>query len=126
MVTGSNIVAASSAERTAELLATRFSVLATWSLVAVALSGTILAWAILEQPSALWESEFGRLLLAKVVVVIVIGSIGLHNQRVLLPALASGDESSEQRFRRTIAIESLLFVVVLLITSLLVIANPLS
>ena len=110
----------------AGLLATRFSVLATWSLVAVALSGTILAWAILEQPSALWESEFGRLLLAKIVVVIVIGSIGLHNQRVLLPALASGDESSEQRFRRTIAIESLLFVVVLLITSLLVIANPLS
>lgn len=55
-----------------------------------------------------------------------VGSIGLHNQRVLLPALASGDESSEQRFRRTIAVESLLFVVVLLITSLLVIANPLS
>jgi copper transport protein len=110
----------------AGLLATRFSVLATWSLVAVALSGTILAWAILEQPSALWESEFGRLLLAKIVVVIVIGSIGFHNQRVLLPALALGDESSEQRFRRTIAIESLLFVVVLLITSLLVIANPLS
>lgn len=110
----------------ARLLVTRFSVLATWSLVAVALSGTVLAWAILEQPSALWASEFGRLLLAKVVVVIAIGGIGLHNHRVLLPALVSGDESSEQRFRRTIAIESLLFVVVLLITSLLVIANPLS
>lgn len=110
----------------AELLATRFSLLATWSLVAVAVSGTVLAWAILDQPSALWASEFGRLLLAKVVVVIVIGSIGLHNQRVLLPALVSGDESSAQRFRTTIAIESLLFVVVLLITSLLVIANPLS
>jgi len=92
----------------------------------VALSGTVLAWAILEQPSALWASEFGRLLLAKVVVVIAIGGIGLHNHRVLLPALVSGTESSEQRFRRTIAIESLLFVVVLLITSLLVIANPLS
>jgi copper transport protein len=110
----------------AELLATRFSLLATWSLVAVAVSGTVLAWAILDQPSALWASEFGRLLLAKVVVVIVIGSIGLHNQRVLLPALVSGDESSAQRFRTTIAIESVLFVVVLLITSLLVIANPLS
>lgn len=110
----------------AGLLATRFSLLATWSLVAVAISGTVLAWAILEQPSALWESEFGRLLLVKVVVVTVIGSIGLHNQRVLLPALVSGDETSEQRFRRTIAIESLLFVLVLLITSLLVIANPLS
>jgi copper transport protein len=110
----------------AELLATRFSLLATWSLVAVAVSGTVLAWAILDQPSALWASEFGRLLLGKVVVVIVIGSIGLHNQRTLLPALVTGDESSAQRFRTTIAIESLLFVVVLLITSLLVIASPLS
>ena len=110
----------------AALLATRFSLLATWSLVAVAVSGAVLAWAILDQVSSLWSSEFGRLLLAKTFVVLVIGCFGLHNRRTLLPALMSGDDASEDQFRRTIAIESMLFVVVLLITSLLVIANPLS
>jgi len=110
----------------AALLATRFSLLATVSLIAVAVSGAVLAWAILEQLSALWSSEFGRLLLAKTFVVFVIGCFGLHNRRVVLPALVSGDEGYEENFRKTIAIEAGLFVVVLLITSLLVIANPLS
>jgi copper transport protein len=110
----------------AALLATRFSLLATVSLIAVAVSGVVLAWAILEHLSALWSSEFGRLLLAKTFVVFVIGCFGLHNRRVVLPALVSGDERSEDSFRTTIAIEAGLFVVVLLITSLLVIANPLS
>ena len=110
----------------AALLATRFSLLATWSLVAVAVSGAVLAWAILDQLSALWSSEFGRLLLAKTFFVFIIGCFGLHNRRTLLPALTSGDETSEVQFRRTIAVESALFVVVLFITSFLVIANPLS
>lgn len=110
----------------AALLATRFSLLATVSLIAVAVSGAVLAWAILEQLSALWSSEFGRLLLAKTFVVFVIGCFGLHNRRVVLPALVGGDEGYEEKFRKTIAIEAGLFVVVLLITSLLVIANPLS
>jgi len=108
----------------AGLLATRFSLLATWSLLAVAISGLALSWAILESVSALWSSEFGRLLVAKIVVVAVIGFFGLHNRQVLLPAITCGDEAAEERFRRTIAIEAVLFVVVLFITSLLVIANP--
>lgn len=110
----------------ASLMATRFSLLATWSLVAVAISGCILAWAILDGPSAIWGSEFGRLLLVKTFVVIVIGCFGLHNRRVLVPALVAGDESAAETFRRTIAVEAVLFVAVLLITSFLVIANPLS
>lgn len=109
----------------AALLATRFSLLATVSLIAVAISGVVLAWAILDQLSALWSSEFGRLLLAKIVVVFVIGCFGLHNRRVVLPALTAGEEGYEEKFRKTIGIEAGLFVVVLLITSLLVIANPL-
>ena len=109
----------------APLMATRFSLLATWSLVAVAISGCILAWAILDGLSAIWGSEFGRLLLVKTLVVIVIGCFGLHNRRVLVPALVAGDESAAETFRRTIAVEAVLFIAVLLITSFLVIANPL-
>ncbi len=103
-------------------LATRFSVLATWALVAVSLSGVALGWAILRSPSNLWTTEFGRVLLVKVSLVAVLGGIGLHNQRTVIPSL--GTPSGDERFRRTIAVESGLFLGVLLLTALLVAASP--
>jgi copper transport protein len=50
----------------ARLVATRFSITATWALVAVAISGTALGWAILGSPGRLFTTEFGRMLLIKV------------------------------------------------------------
>ena len=106
----------------ARLVATRFSITATWALVAVAISGTALGWAILGSPGRLFATEFGRMLLIKVALVAVIGAIGLHNRRTLLPALEQ--PGIDVRFYRTIIIESLLFVAVLVATALLVVANP--
>lgn len=107
----------------AQLLAVKFSLVATWSLVAVGITGLALAWAILDSLGALWSTGFGRLLILKVVVVAVIAAFGLHNRR-LVPELESS--GSDARFFRTIAIEAVLFVVVLAVTSLLVVSNPLS
>jgi copper transport protein len=106
----------------ARLVATRFSITATWALVAVALSGTALGWAILGSPGRLFATEFGRMLIIKVALVAVIGAIGLHNRRTLLPALEQ--PGIDVRFYRTIVIESVLFVAVLIATALLVVANP--
>lgn len=106
----------------ARLVATRFSITATWALVAVAISGTALGWAILGSPGRLFTTEFGRMLLIKVALVAVIGAIGLHNRRTLLPALEQ--PGIDVRFYRTIIIESVLFVAVLVATALLVVANP--
>ncbi|CAM8656689.1 Copper resistance protein D [Acidimicrobiia bacterium] len=106
----------------ARLVATRFSITATWALVAVAISGTALGWAILGSPGRLFTTEFGRMLLIKVALVAVIGAIGLHNRRTLLPALEQ--PGIDVRFYRTIIIESALFVAVLVATALLVVANP--
>ncbi len=106
----------------ARLVATRFSITATWALVAVALSGTALGWAILGSPGRLFTTEFGRMLIIKVALVAVIGGIGLHNRRTLLPALEQ--PGIDVRFYRTIVIESVLFVAVLVATALLVVANP--
>jgi copper transport protein len=106
----------------ARLVATRFSITATWALVAVALSGTALGWAILGSPGPLFATEFGRMLIIKVALVAVIGGIGLHNRRTLLPALEQ--PGIDVRFYRTIVIESVLFVAVLVATALLVVANP--
>ncbi len=106
----------------ARLVATRFSITATWALVAVALSGTALGWAILGSPGRLFTTEFGRMLIIKVALVAVIGAIGLHNRRTLLPALEQ--PGIDVRFYRTIVVESVLFVAVLVATALLVVANP--
>ena len=107
----------------ARLVATRFSVTATWALVAVAISGTALGWAILGSPGRLFTTEFGRMLMIKVALVAVIGGIGLHNRRSLIPALEQ--PGIDVRFFRTMLIEAALFAAVLVVTALLVVSNPL-
>lgn len=107
----------------ARLVATRFSVIATWALVAVAVTGTALGWAILGSADRLFTTQFGRTLMIKVAVVAVIGALGLHNRRTLLPALERPE--IEVRFFRTILIEAALFAAVLIVTAFLVVANPL-
>ena len=107
----------------AQLVSMRFSVTATWALVAVAISGTALGWAILGSLDRLFTTEFGRMLMVKVALVAVIGGIGLHNRRTLIPALER--PGIDVRFFRTIIIESALFAAVLVVTAYLVVANPL-
>jgi copper transport protein len=108
----------------ARLLATRYSTMATWALLAITMTGVALAWSILKDPSALWTTEFGRLLLAKLAVVAVVVAIGTHNHRVLVPTLAEGDDEVAHRFRRFVSAEVVLFGAILLLTALLVVANP--
>lgn len=112
----------------ARMLAVRFSVMATWALVAVAVSGVLLAWTILDGAGALWSTGFGRLLLAKVFVVAVVAGIGAYNHRVLVPALDAADDTTDDTtdttFLRTVTTEAVLFVVVVGLTALLVAASP--
>jgi copper transport protein len=107
----------------ARLVATRFSLSATWALVAVAITGTALGWAILGSPDRLYTTEFGRMLMIKVALVTVIGALGLHNRRTLLPALER--PGIQIRFFRTILVEAALFAAVLAVTAFLVVSNPL-
>lgn len=104
----------------AKLLATRFSVIASWSLAGVAVTGLALAWGILGEVDALWTTTFGKVLIAKVAVVAAIAAIGGFNHKVLVPALIDGGEHADQQFRRTVTIEACLFGVVLALTALLV------
>jgi copper transport protein len=104
----------------AKLLATRFSVVAGWSLAVVATTGTALAWGILGEFDALWTTTFGKVLLAKIAVVAAIAAIGAYNHNVLVPALVDGGERADHQFRRTITGEAALFGVVLALTAVLV------
>jgi len=108
----------------ARLLATKFSLLATWSLVAVGISGFALSWMILNSVSDLWSTSFGRILALKLLIVALIAAFGLHNRRNLVPALES--PGNDYVFFRTIVIEAALFFVVLAVTSILVVSNPLA
>lgn len=104
----------------ARLLATRFSVVAGWSLAAVAVTGAVLGWQILGDVSGLWSTTFGQVLLLKMAVVAVIACIGAYNHRVIVPALVNGGEHADHQFRQTVAVEAALFGVVLALTAVLV------
>jgi copper transport protein len=70
----------------AEVVA-RFSRVATWAVVAVAIAGGAMSWALVRQPRALVGTEYGWTLLAKVGLVAVVVLVGAYNNRRLVPAI---------------------------------------
>ena len=104
-------------------LAVRFSVVAALALVTAGIAGTILTSIILDSPSDLWATSWGRFLLAKVAVVAAAGAAGGYNHRVLIPKLANvpaEDISVNEEFRRTATLEGIGMGLIILITALLV------
>lgn len=82
------------------------------------LTGVFAAWLHLERVSALWTSDYGRILLVKLVVLAVVAGTGTYNWLRVRPAL--GDELGAQRIRRSASLEILVAAVVLAITAVLV------
>jgi len=91
------------------------------ALVAAALlgaSGLLTAFLYLPSLDALWLTGWGRVLLAKVVVVAGVVGAGFYNWRRVRPDL--GDLAGERELRRSAAIELGLAAAVLLVTAILV------
>ena len=65
----------------------RFSRLAAWSLAAVIVTGAYNAWVQLPDVAALWNTPYGRILLAKVILVVALVALGAVNRYALLPRL---------------------------------------
>lgn len=65
----------------------RFSKLATVSVVSVFVGGTILASAMFTSPTELFTDRYGLTLLAKFLLVAIVGGIGAYNHFALVPAL---------------------------------------
>lgn len=103
-------------------LAARFSVVAAASLVAVAASGLILAVTVLDGPSELWSTPWGRLLLAKSALVAIAASLGGYNHQVLIPALEAspGSAALSDLLRRVVTIEAGVLAAVVVATAFLV------
>ena len=107
----------------------RFSTLAGGVLLAVAVSGTFLAWRILGSWAGLVETAYGWLLLGKIAIALVVAGIGGWNRWRVLPAVraAAGFDDRERAaaaVTRTVRVEAVLLVVLLGVTSVLVNQSP--
>lgn len=108
----------------AALLLTRFSALAAGLLAALALSGVLLGWRIVGSWSRLFGETYGRLLLVKVALVLVVAAIAAVNRYRLLPRV-TGDSGHDVRrqgaalVRRAVVAEAAVLVAVLGVTGFL-------
>lgn len=110
--------------RDAVQLLTRFSTVAAGLLGLLAASGVLLGWRIVGSWSRLFEETYGRLLLVKVALVLVVVAIAAYNRYRLVPQVTSGVGHDRQRrgtglVRRAVLAEAALLVAVLAVTGFL-------
>jgi len=99
-----------------------FSPLALVAGALVAATGLFAAWLNLAGPADLWRTEYGRLLVAKLLFVAVIFTMGAVNWRRVQPRVA--EPGGDRRLRRTASVELAATLLVLAITSLLTAVPP--
>lgn len=103
-----------------------FSRIAAVSIVAVGVAGVALAWVEIRSLHALVSTTYGRLVLVKVGLIVVLGALGAFNHFRLLPAVQRRpDRGARWRYlRTTVRLEALAMVVVLGVTGVLVNTEP--
>ena len=84
-------------------------------------TGLTLAAANVGSVPALWQSEYGRLLLVKLAVLSIVAGTGAYNWRRVLPTL--GTPVATRALRRSASVEAVVAILVVAVTSVLV-ATP--
>lgn len=84
----------------------------------VVATGTVGALLHLGSVGALWQTGYGRALLLKILLFLLVVAVGAYNWRRMKPRLDRGD--SPEGMRRTATVELLLAALVLLVTAVLV------
>lgn len=85
------------------------------------LTGVLIAWGNLGSVSALWQSEYGRVLALKLSLLVVVAGTGAYNWRRVLPTL--GTVESSAALRRSSIVELSVGLLMLVATAVLV-ATP--
>jgi copper transport protein len=88
----------------------------------VLLTGAIGAWFELGALKPLFASTYGRILLVKLGILLLVAGVGAYNWRATLPGL--GSEQATSGLRRTAGAELALAAVVLLVTAVLTATTP--
>ncbi len=120
--------------RRAEFVATtativrRFSTMATWSVLALALAGLTLTLTGTDASwNALVTTTWGRLVLVKFALTALVVALAAYNRQRLVPEVSSASDAQPmawRRLRRTMATELVLVLVVFGVTSRLVFVTP--
>jgi copper transport protein len=101
-------------------MAVRFSVPAAAAVGVAGLAGAVLTLLILNRPGDLVGTAWGRILLIKITLVVIVALVGFYNNRYVLPALDQGTTDPTRRLRRTVSGEAALMLGVMLVTAILV------
>jgi copper transport protein len=104
----------------------RFSNMAVLSVVALLTAGIISGYLQVRTWRGLWETEYGLLLLAKIVLVIPLLALGAYNNRYAVPRLRAGISSvlERRRFLRATGVELGIMVAIVGVTAVLINAEP--
>jgi copper transport protein len=113
----------------------RFSTLAAISVGLLGAAGLALSWQEVDEPANLLSTTYGRLLLAKVLVVLAIVGVAAYNRFRLVPEIVDPREDDDDEIRaseaagfahlvRTLRLEALGIVAVLVLTAVLVNVTP--
>jgi copper transport protein len=104
----------------------RFSMLAVGAVAVLLIAGTINGFLQVRTWSALWETTYGLLLLAKVGLVLPLLALGAYNNRYAVPRLREQVASriEQRRFLRAAGAELAIMVAVVAVTAVLVNAEP--
>jgi copper transport protein len=104
----------------------RFSTLAVVAVVALLVAGTINGYLQVRSWHGLWETTYGLLLLAKILLVLPLLALGAFNNRYAVPRLRRGIASSfeRRRFLGAVSAELTLMTVIVAVTAVLVSAPP--
>ena len=108
----------------------RFSQLASVSFVLAAIAGTVMAVLVMDRFADLWSTTWGRLLLAKIALVVMAVFLGARNRwshmpAVLHPPAQNRPAFTDSRLHRTVVIEAVVLGCVGVITAFLVGASAL-
>ncbi len=104
----------------------RFSVLAVGSVAVLLVAGIVNGYLEVRAWSGLWETNYGRLLLAKGAIVLFLLGLGVYNNRYAVPRLRQQVASAreQRRFLRVAGAEVALFLAALGVTAVLVAEPP--
>ena len=102
----------------------RFSRLATFSMPVAVLTGAALGVRLSGGPASILDTDYGRLLLGKIVLVLVVVALGARARRRLVIGGNGTAVGGNGGVRRIVGIESAVVVVVLGLTAALVGASP--
>jgi copper transport protein len=108
----------------AGILMQRFSRFAVVGVALLVASGAVVAWVQTDGLQGLFTTVYGRFLLAKVAAFGILLGLAVYNKSWLTPRLQRGDAGAARRIRRTIAVESVLYVFILGVAAALSLSAP--